>query len=258
MKSEKPAATVGIVSLSPGEKDFWEAIGGTFAWIRYVWKGPEPKVEVETFNVYPKQHFSAQSIYRGIIDAIEALEIPGVMYGPQVMHEGGRFSYHRAYLSIEREFSQFLVCAAQVGVSYMITVRKVDRFPHVKWWHYLFLLLFLATVILYAYVELGAVGSLVFIAGLVALGWSCARHASSTVGTWLSKHLHEIPVVGPLYLRWFRPDTFFRQDLHRAFLTLVTDAIKTTISGLEQAQAIRPPTEKQGAPILRDLHPDSA
>ena len=60
--------------------------------------------------------------------------------------------------------------------------------------------------------------------------------------------------MGPLYLRWFRPDTFYRQDLHTAFVSLVDSVIQNVIAGIEQPQAIRPATQDIGGPVRTDLH----
>jgi hypothetical protein len=87
----------------------------------------------------------------------------------------------------------------------------------------------------------------------MSLVWSIFRYAAHAAKNWLSDHLPEIPWVGPLYLRWFRPDSYYRQDVHAAFLTLVDSAIREVITSMEQAQAIRLPNEALGGPVRRDL-----
>jgi hypothetical protein len=243
-----------LVTAPPSDQRFWQEVDKTFDWVKYVWVGPTPNIKVDLNNVYPGLQFSSQAIYEGIIEAVAGFRIPGVAVGPQIIHEGGPFSPYRSYLRIRREFSEFLVCAAPVGNSFFVTVRKIDRFRHVKWWHYLIVLGVLSIVMASAVLRFGVDGGLVFTALLISMAWSLMRYASHMTLSWLGEKLPGIPVVGGLYLRWFRPDTFFRQDLHSTFLTLVDGAIRGVITGLDPTQPVRPATELHGGPILKNLH----
>jgi hypothetical protein len=214
-------------------------------------------VERDVCKVYQLQRFSAVTVYESIIEAVSKLKIPGTKYGPEIQHESGVFSAYRSYLKIEREFSQFLVCAAPVGESYFVSVRKIDRFPHVKIIHYLLGAVAVMGLFTLSVVVAGPVGGVVFFAVGLAFLWSIMRYAAHVAKGWLAEHLHEIPVLGPLYLRWFRPDTYFRQDVHSAFMVLVDSVIKGVIQSLEQAQGVRPVTESQPSPVIRDLHAKS-
>lgn len=243
-----------LVTTPPSEPRFWQEAGKTFDWVKYLWVGPTPNVTIDLNNVYPGRQFSPQTIYEGIIESVRRLKIPGVVVEPKIIHESGPFSPYRAYLRIRREFSEFLVCAAPVGDSFFVTVRKIDRFRQAKWFHYL--IVFLVYVFLSSAATLwwGWVGGAVFTMLLFALAWSLFRYAAQMARSWLGDHLPEIPVIGGLYLRWFRPDTYFRQDLHSAFLALVGQAIGNAINGLDPTQPVRPATEYHGGPILKDLH----
>jgi hypothetical protein len=252
MKSQSAPSEMSVVS--PLEVSFWSDPKTIASWFRYMWKGPEPKVVLDLGQVYPGQKFSPQTVYQGIVEAVERLKIPGVKIGPVAIHEGSRFSPFRVYLQIRREFSEFLVCAAPVGESFFLTVRRIDRYPHVRWFHYLFAFWFLGGIPSAFGWFRGIDAGVILLALLVALIWSVMRFASKGASEWLSDHLHELPVLGPLYLRWFRPDTFYRQDLHAAFLALVDGAVKEAIQGLNAGQPFRPPIERQGGPLAKLLH----
>jgi len=194
------------------------------------------------------------SIYKSIVDEVEKLSLPDVKYGPQILHESGFFSAYRAYLQIRREFSEVLVCAAPVGNAYLISVRKIDRFPHAKWFHYLMLpFLALPAVIIGASMN-GFLGAVLVLAIFLALVWSICRYAAHSTETVLADRLPEIPLIGALYLRWFRPDTFYRQDVHAAFVALVDGIIEQVIVSLEEVQTVRPLAEEIPGPVRRDLH----
>jgi len=87
----------------------------------------------------------------------------------------------------------------------------------------------------------------------LALVWSILRSTSVSKKGWMAEHLHEVPILGALYLGWFRPDTYFRQNFHHAFLTLVFAAIKDVVAGLSQPQGI-PNSPTLGGPIDGNLH----
>lgn len=250
----EPPNVATLVMTPPHEAQFWQEVGKTFDWIKYVWVGPAPNVTLELNKVFPSQRFSSQAIYEGIIEAVSGLKIPGVVADRRIIHEGGPFSPYRAYLQIRREFSEFLVCAAPVGDSFFVTVRKIDRFPHVKWWHYLIVFFAYLFVSGSATLYFGRVGGGVFNIVLLSLIWSIMRYSSHITKSWLGEKLPEIPVIGALYLRWFRPDTYFRQDLHSAFLSLADSAIQKVVTGMDPTQPTRPATEYHGGPILKELN----
>ena len=249
-----PPPNLGELLASPSSEQFWTESETTLKWLWYLWTGPNPSIKVELHNTYPLTRLSAQTIYQNIIDAVEQLKIPGVRYGPRILHESGLFSAYRAYLQIRREFSEFLVCAAPVGESYFLAVRKIDRFPHVKWFHYLPVFGLIGMAFLQGVVLDGLMGGFLVMAMFITLVWTIFRYGSHSARNWFSEHLHEIPWIGPIYLRWFRPDTFYQQDIHVAFLTLVDGVIKTVIANIEQAQPTRPPAGALGGPVRGDLH----
>jgi len=250
-----PPNIAKMLNVKSPESPFWSDAANPFAWMRYVWQGPTPQITIDLKEVYPGEKFSAQAIYQEILESVERLGLPGVRYGREVFRESGPFSDFRVYLKITRELSEFLVCAAPAGNSFFITVRKIDRFVHVKWFHYLLALVVLPFPLLICFQFFSLVQSLaIWIVGLGLLS-SILRHAAGSKEGWLADHLPEIPVVGAFYLRWFKPDTFFRQDFHHVFLTLVFGAIKDVVAGLSQAQGIRPSPVRQAGPAASDLLP---
>ncbi len=254
VKPDNYVGTPGRVKEIFGDPYSSEQPEGWLAWLWFLWTGPEPKIEITVRNVYPQVRLSTQAIYKSIVDEVEKLNIPDVKCGPEVLHESGFFSAYRAYLQVRREFSELLVCAALVGNSYLISVRKIDRFPHTKWFHYVILPFLALPAVIGGVFANGILGGVLVLAMSAALDWSVCRYAAHSTATVLSDHLPEVPVIGPLYLRWFRPDTFYRQDVHSVFVTLVNGIINQVISSLEEVQTVRPlPTDLPG-PVRRDLH----
>jgi hypothetical protein len=89
--------------------------------------------------------------------------------------------------------------------------------------------------------------------GLMALVWSLMRLASYEVGPWLSRVLPEVPLFGPIYESWYHPDTYYRQDVNHAYREVVHNALMQSVDEMTTAMGIRPLTELERKPILRDL-----
>lgn len=227
--------------LPKAEKSpFWSEVGNLFAWLRYLWEGPAPEIRINLRNVYPDFQVSPKAVYQGILQEIARKEIPGVRYGEAVLHESGPFSPYRAYLQIRREFSDFFVCAAPVGTSFFVSVRTIDRYPRSRWFHFLYVAFLVFVISFLGFVWDGTAGAIALPILSLSLVWSVCRYAAYSVEGFLSEHLPEVPILGALYLRFFRPDTFYRQDLHVAFLTLVDDVIRKVVEGLEPSPPLRP------------------
>jgi hypothetical protein len=228
----KKTALLLVELGQPKEPTPWERL-------LLAWHGPPPQVKLETFELHPDRAIAASAVYEALAAAVQRLAVPGVKLTTRPLPEAGPLGADRLYLSVRREFSEFLVCVAPVGVSTFVSVRSVDRFPHVRWLHYLVafgVFAGLGGALLVALTLLQAIVGLLLV---VTFLWSVARYAKTSDG-WFAEQLPELPVFGPLYLRWFRPDTFYRQDLHQAFTGLVRRAVQGVLAGLDDTQPMRP------------------
>ncbi len=243
---------VALFSSNPGTSA-GEAVK-TLAWLKFLWTGPNPNIAIDHSSLYFHTKLSALTIYESMVTEVDRHKVPGVQVGRQILHESGPFSPYRAYLSIRREFDEFLVCAAPVGEAYILTVRKIDYFPHIKWFHYIPFFLLSGGAFLGGLAWDGWVGALVVVALPASLVWSLFRYAAHSTMNWFSKHLPYIPFIGHLYMRWFLPDTYYRQDVHGAFLTIVDKCIHAVIDDLNPENMARPSTVPIEGPVQSDLH----
>jgi phage shock protein PspC (stress-responsive transcriptional regulator) len=228
----KKTALLLVELGQPKEPTPWERL-------LLAWHGPPPQVKLETFELHPDRAIAASAVYEALAAAVRRLEVPGVKLTTRPLPEAGPLGADRLYLSVRREFSEFLVCVAPVGVSTFVSVRSLDRFPHVRWLHYLVAFGVFAGLAGALLVALTLLQTLVVLALAVTFLWSVARYAKTSEGGW-AERLPELPVLGPLYLRWFRPDTFYRQDVHQAFTGLVRRAVQGVLAGLDDTQPLRP------------------
>ena len=237
----------------PAGGQFWSEASKIARWLRYVWDGPDPNVQIVFRNVYQNTQFSSTEIYSAVSDEVHRMKIPGVSCQLVTAKEGGVITAYRTRLKITREFSEYVLCAAPVGTAFFISIRTIDHFPYARWFHYLGLLLLLGVVYRFGS-NIGAYGGIVAVVVTCYLIRVAFRFVGLSEDKPVERTLAGIPIIGPIYLRWFCPETFFRQDMHAVFLSLVDSAAKKVIAGLEVSPPLRPDSTVQVDPIRRDLH----
>ena len=62
-----------------------------------------------------------------------------------------------------------------------------------------------------------------------------------------------LPFIGPLYERFFRPITYYRIDTAQMFQKTVEKAVQDVIEGITTEKGIRPLTELERKPVMRDF-----
>jgi hypothetical protein len=92
---------------------------------------------------------------------------------------------------------------------------------------------------------------------MVALLIAIAEVFRNAVGMGLSdldNVLMSIPVVGPVYERWFRRDTYYRQDARLVYLKVVPDIIQKVVEDMTGAKGIKLLERYEHAPIFGELY----
>jgi hypothetical protein len=63
----------------------------------------------------------------------------------------------------------------------------------------------------------------------------------------------DIPVLGPIYERLFRPATYYKIDTALMFQSAVHAAVMQVVDAITQGQGIRALSEEQRKPIMREF-----
>jgi hypothetical protein len=92
-----------------------------------------------------------------------------------------------------------------------------------------------------------------FIALLVAIV-ETFRNAVSLNLSDLDNVLMKIPALGPIYERWFRKETYYREDTRLLYLKLVPDIIKKVAGDMTGEKGIKLMQQYERAPILGELY----
>ncbi len=67
-----------------------------------------------------------------------------------------------------------------------------------------------------------------------------------------------VPIFGPLFTRTFRPDTYYKVDTALMFQEAVSQAVFDVINQTTSAKGLRPLSELERKPILREFQARSA
>ena len=70
----------------------------------------------------------------------------------------------------------------------------------------------------------------------------------------LDNMLMKIPAIGPIYERWFRKETYYREDTRLVYLKLVPEIIKQVADDMTGAKGIKLVQQYERAPIFGELY----
>jgi hypothetical protein len=198
---------------------------------------------------YPSQEF-----YNTIEKELEARQIPGLEKSRVEFAEGGILSEKRIYLRMLRERLVFDTCAAPFGAGYFFSCRTVYIPPVIKFWHILVLLALFCIAYSLLSALLGPTYALIAWVGLLT---AIAQVFQNAVGLGLADldaTLIKVPVVGPVYERWFRKETYYRVDTRLTYLDLIPHLVQKLADEVTAAKGVKLVRRYQVAPILGELY----
>lgn len=197
---------------------------------------------------------SALEFYKSVEDALRRRDVPDCESARVDWREGGMLSAKREYLRISRGRLAFDVCAAPFGRGYFFSWWLSETVtPHA---FALGLLMFGAAIIFLAFCMwmMGKILGL-FIGLLLGLFllWMMAEGIRSTGAIVLEDAIMATPLLGWLYRRLFKPETYYRIDTMLMFQESVRQAVLETIDGLTSQQGLRSLSEQERQPRLKNL-----
>ena len=203
------------------------------------------------YALVPDFQSSTQEFYASVEKELEARKVPDLEISRVEFAEGGLLSAKREYLRMTRERLVFDICAAPFGTSYFYSLRFAELPSVVKLWQ-IVLFLFLLGISLVIILQLfgGFFGWLVFFL-LIGLGIYSGRNAAS-MG--IDAALIKTPVIGPIYERFFRKETYYRIDTRLMYLETIDAIVKGRVEEVTSAKGIKLLSIKQYSPIFDDLY----
>jgi hypothetical protein len=198
--------------------------------------------------------FSGQDFYQKIQTELTDRKIPGLEISQVEYAEGGLFSEQRIYLRFIRERLAFDTCAAPFGTGYFFSCRTVHSPVVVKLWQVLAVLGALTGLyFLFAY-YLGMIFAAIAVAGLVLAVAQVFRNTLAMKLADLDATLINTPVIGPIYEKYFRVDSYYRQDTRLVYLDIVPKLVQTIAEEMTAAKGVKLVRQYSRAPVLGELY----
>lgn len=198
--------------------------------------------------------FPSQEFYKSLEKELSDRNVPGLTISQVEYAEGGILSEQRVYLRLIRERLAFDACAAPFGSGYFFSCRTVYSPVVVKLWHILAGLLFFNGLFFLLAKYLGIVFASIAIATLVIAIAQVFRNAIAMKLADLDAALLKIPVVSPIYEKWFRVDSYYRQDTRMVYLDLVPKLVQMLAEEVTAAKGVKLVRQYQRAPVLGELY----
>ena len=206
------------------------------------------------YALVPDFQSSTQEFYASIEKELEARKVPDLEISRVEFAEGGVLSAKREYLRMTRERLVFDICAAPFGTSYFYSLRFAELPSVVRLWQiglFLFLLFIPLGIILSMFGFF--LGWLIFIS-LCGAAIYTARNAVAMGLQNLDATLIKAPVIGPIYERFFRKETYYRIDTRLMYLETIDAIVKKKVEETTSAKGIKLLSIKQHSPIFDELY----
>lgn len=198
--------------------------------------------------------FPSADFYAAVERELEARKVPGLEKSRVEFAEGGILSDQRVYLRMVRERLVFDVCAAPFGTRFFFSCRMAEIPAVIQLWQLLVLFAGLAIIAGLLWKVAGFVlGSVAMVVALIALVY-LLRNAVALGMQDLDVALIKSPVLGPLYERWFRKETYYRQDTRLMYLDTVSNVVKKLAEEVTGAKGVKLVRQYEQSPILGELY----
>lgn len=198
--------------------------------------------------------FSPQEFYKTLEKELTDRKVPGLTISRVEYAEGGLLSDQRIYLRLIRERLAFDTCAAPFGTGYFFSCRTVYSPVVVRFWHVFVVLNLFSGVYLLLEKPLGVVFAAIAVLGLMLAIAQVFRNTIALNLADLDSALIKTPVIGPMYEKWFRKDTYYRQDTRLVYLETVPKLVQSLAEEVTAAKGIKLVRQYQCAPVLGELY----
>lgn len=214
---------------------------------------------------------SPQSCYEAVEAALARRQIPEIRISRVFWKETGLFSAEREYLRAERKRHVLDVCAAPFGTGFFFSSWLLIDRPRFTLAHFLGMLTGLAAILccqtiwselMRWYVRTYRVPpplvlpySTILGAVLIALAVLLLVMRAARLGqrSALEEFLLGLTIIGPIIDLFYRRVTYYEIDTALAFQAASHAAILEVIDQLTTAKGMRPMTEDERKPVLRDF-----
>jgi len=194
-------------------------------------------------NLIPSFNTSVQDFYRQIEHVLKERRVPDLEIHRIDWNEGGLLSAKRQYLRLTRERLVFDICAAPFGSAFFFSCRFAE-IPAVINPVAILCVVILGLMAVSALVQLfGIVLGFVAFFTIAGISVYVLRNAAAIGLANLDRTLIRTPLLGPLYERAFRKETYYRTDTRIMYVDTVPSIVKEVVNELIAAKGISLPSD---------------
>ncbi len=198
--------------------------------------------------------FSAQDFYQKLEAQLAERKIPGLEMSKVEYAEGGLLSHRRIYFRLIRERLAFDTCAAPFGTGYFFSCRTVHSPLAVQLWHVLAVLGFLTVLYFLLAYYLGMIFAAIAVGWLVVAVAQVFRNTLAMKLADLDAAFIKTPILGPIYEKYFRVDSYYRQDTRLVYLEIVPKLVQTLAEEMTATKGVKLVRQYERKPILGELY----
>jgi hypothetical protein len=187
---------------------------------------------IENFNT------SALKFYDAVEKELISRKVPDLELSRIRWAEGGFISANREYLRLARERLIFDICAAPFGTSFFFSCRLVELPPPINPFALAIVVLLLFLFVRSVFQAFGFVDGLTLLVITFAVLVWILRNPIAVGLTKLDSTLMQIPLIGPLYERFLRKETYYRHDTRVMYLETVPMVVKRLVEDLTAAKGV--------------------
>jgi len=202
-----------------------------------------------TYYFFDNFQTSVTEFYESVEKEINARKVPDLEMQRIAWSEGGLLSANRVYLRMTRESLIFDICAAPFGTSFFFSCRFAEIKRPIN----------LVAVLLLVLIPLGAyalflqffgflLGTLFAALALLVIIWTLRDPVAIGLAN-LDATLMKAPGIGPVYERFFRKETYYRQDTRVMYLQTVPAIVKHLVEELTAAKGVKLSQRIEGKPF---------
>ena len=194
---------------------------------------------------------SSSTFYSEVMSAVQRRRVPNADFKESEWSEHGIGSAKRKYLRVSRGRHMFDICAAPFGEAFFFSWWLSEKRPSA-----IGPTLVLGTVMFLLFgVLVGKEGTTGFVMWVVLFSvlFYCAGLFISQDEGDFHLYLLVIPVLGPLWQRFFRPPTYYEMDTALMFQESVHRAVLEVVDSMTTAKGLRALSELERKPIMRDF-----
>jgi hypothetical protein len=219
-----------------------------------IFKSKQADVITHWYALVPGFTTSTKEFYEAVEKELKDRQVPGLEISRVDFAEGGLLSQKREYLRMTRERLVFDICAAPFGTGYFFSCRFAEIPATVKLWELCAVLLASLVIVGLTFKFAGwLLGPVILLAGFLALVY-VLRNAVAIGLQDLDAALIKFPVVGPIYERWFRRETYYRHDTRLMYCDTVNAVVKAKVEETTGAKGIKLVRFNEYSPILSELY----